>query len=70
MVRLVTKTSERAEDNSAAVTVYLLLWRPRAAQAWRSEEFDNRTQAHQRYFSLIERGVEAFLERRRARLPA
>jgi hypothetical protein len=70
MVRPATKSSERAAASAAEVTVYLLLWRPRAGQAWRSEEFDNRTQAHQRYFSLIERGAQAFLERRRACRPA
>lgn len=70
MVSLVTKASERVEANPAQAMVYLLLWRPRAAQAWRSEEFTSRTQAHQRYFTLIERGVQAFLERRRTNLPA
>lgn len=70
MVSLVTKGSERVEANPAGAMVYLLLWRPPAAQAWRSEEFSNRTEAHQRYFTLIERGAEAFLERRRANLPA
>ena len=31
---------------------------------WRSEEFSSRFQAHSRYFVLLERGLEAFLEKR------
>jgi hypothetical protein len=70
MVRPATTSSERAQASVAEATVYLLLWRPRIGQASRSEEFDDRTAAHQRYFSLNERGAQSFLERRRARLPA
>jgi len=44
--------------------VYYLAWRIRPNHPWRSEEFESRTQAHRRYFSLLERGAEAYLERR------
>ena len=44
---------------------YYLLWRTRPSHPWHSEEFDSRTLAHRRYFELIERGVEAYLEKRR-----
>jgi hypothetical protein len=71
---MVSGIARRREAEAAApaacVIVYYLLWRKRPAQPWHSEEFDSRSQAHQRYFTLVERGVEAYLERRRARLPA
>lgn len=53
-----------------SVAVYYLLWRTRSTHPWHSEQFDSRSQAHQRYFTLIERGIETYLERRQARLPA
>ena len=44
--------------------IYYLAWRVRKGHPWRSEEFTSRFQAHSRYFSLLDRGVEAFLEKR------
>jgi len=44
--------------------VYYLLWRPRPSYPWQSEEHFNRIDAHNKYFSLIQRGYEAYLERR------
>ena len=46
-------------------TVYYLVWRTRPSQPWRSEEFESRIEAHQRFFTLIEQGKEAYLERRK-----
>jgi hypothetical protein len=46
-------------------TVYYLVWRTRASHPWHSEELFNRIDAHKRYLALIERGVEAYLQRRR-----
>jgi hypothetical protein len=46
---------------------YYLLWRTGWSHPWRSEEIDSRNEAHARYFALIERGYEAYLERRRVR---
>ena len=45
-------------------TVYYLVWRTRPSHPWHSEEFCNRIDAHKRYLALIERGTEAYLERR------
>jgi hypothetical protein len=44
--------------------VYYVAWRSRKNHPWRSEEFTSRLQAHGRYFALLDRGVEAFLEKR------
>jgi hypothetical protein len=49
--------------------VYYLLWRTRRSHPWHSEEFDNRNQAHHRYFALIQQGAEAYLEKRASRVP-
>jgi hypothetical protein len=43
---------------------YYLLWRTGWSHPWRSEEIESRNEAHARYFALIERGYEAYLERR------
>jgi hypothetical protein len=45
-------------------TVYNLVWRVRQSQHWHSEELFNRIEAHNRYLTLIQRGIEAYLERR------
>jgi len=56
---------------AAEPTIYYLVWRLRPSRPWRSEEFDTRSAAHSRYFALLERDVEAYLERRqRATLSA
>lgn len=44
--------------------VYYLLWRSRPSHPWKSEEHFNRIDAHNKYFALIQRGYEAYLERR------
>jgi len=54
----------RVEGTPARAHTYYLLWRTRPSHPWQSEEFDNRNQAHHRYFELIQRGVEAYLEKR------
>lgn len=46
-------------------TRYSLFWRARPNHPWHSHEFDSRERAYHRYFALIERGVEAYLQRRR-----
>jgi hypothetical protein len=52
-------------------TVYYLVWRTRPSHPWHSEEFLSRIDAHKRYLTLIERGTEAYLQRRTpAELPA
>jgi len=55
----------RIETVSTRPQVYYLVWRTGPSHPWHSEEFDNRNQAHHRYFSLIQRGAEAYLEKRR-----
>ena len=63
-----TKTST---ESSSSSPIYYLLWRPRSNHPWHSEELFNRFDAHDKYFSLIQRGFEAYLEKRqRALLPA
>ena len=56
--------SHRAARGEATETVYYLAWRLRSTHPWSSEEFETRMAAYQRYFALIERGIEAYLERR------
>jgi hypothetical protein len=66
MVSAAQRDGERVSGSGdAGEIVYYLLWRTRAMQSWHSEEFDRRLPAHERYLALIERGVEAYLERRR-----
>jgi hypothetical protein len=48
---------------------YYLVWRPRPSQPWQSEEHASRTLAHNRYFALIQRGYEAYLEKRQCKAP-
>ena len=62
-VRLVGDTI-RVETGPSRPTVYYLVWRTRPSLPWHSEEFESRTQAHRRFFELVERGVEAYLEKR------
>ena len=50
--------------SQAGSRVYYLLWRPRSNQPWQSEEHFSRIEAHNKYFSLMQRGYEVYLERR------
>lgn len=43
---------------------YYLVWRSRPSRPWHSEEHLNRIDAHNKYFSLIQQGYEAYLEPR------
>jgi hypothetical protein len=43
---------------------YYLVWRSRPQRPWQSEELLNRFDAHRKYLALIERGCEAYLEKR------
>jgi hypothetical protein len=54
-----------------ARAIYYVLWRSRPNHPWRSEELMNRFEAHNKYFSLIQRGYEAYIEKRqRTLMPA
>ena len=54
-----------------AGSIYYVLWRSRPNHPWRSEELFNRFEAHNKYFALIQRGYEAYMEKRqRTLLPA
>ena len=44
--------------------IYYVVWRIRKHHPWRSEEFGSRFEAQSRYFALLERGTEAYLEKR------
>jgi hypothetical protein len=60
---------EPAQD--PGLPIYYLLWRARPSLPWHSEEVESRPAAHRRYFALLERGVEVYLERRwKSYLPA
>jgi hypothetical protein len=60
-----------AARSPIAPIVYYILWRWRPRHPWHSEELFTRMEAHRRYFSLLQRGYEAYLEKRqRALLPA
>jgi hypothetical protein len=63
-------TSERTVTQAAQqqdASEYCLFWRSRPGHPWRSLRFASRASAYRRYFFLIERGIEAYLERRRPR---
>jgi hypothetical protein len=53
-----------AAPSPDAPAIYYLLWRLRPSYPWHSEELVNRFDAHNKYFSLIQRGYEAYLEKR------
>jgi hypothetical protein len=56
----------RAQGGDAPRAAYYLLWRTGHAHPWHSEEFASRREAHRRFFELLERGAEAYLEKRPA----
>ena len=41
---------------------FLLYWRFRPNHPWNLEEFSDRSKAHNRFFNLLERGIEARFE--------
>lgn len=45
--------------------VYYVAWRSRRNHPWKSEEFTSRFEAHSRYFALLDRGAEAYVQKRR-----
>lgn len=63
-------TKVRLTDSalSNAQPIYYVLWRSRPNHPWRSEELGNRFEAHNKYFSLIQRGYEAYMEKRQRSL--
>lgn len=50
----------------AKLPIYFVAWRIRKHHPWRSEEFHSRFEAHSRYFALLERGLEAYWEKRQS----
>lgn len=62
---VVAVSSNPSTECSPTQSIYYLLWRPRVNHPWHSEELFNRFDAHDRYFSLIQRGFEAYLEKRK-----
>jgi hypothetical protein len=68
---MATIGTKHVAAHGSALVIYYVLWRSRPNHAWHSEELFNRIDAHNRYFSLIQRGYEAYLEKRqRAELAA
>ena len=66
-----TDTVRMEPVQDPGLPIYYLLWRTRPSLPWRSEEVESRSAAHRRYFALLERGVEVYLERRwKSQLPA
>ncbi|HEX5105372.1 MAG TPA: hypothetical protein VFV87_16250 [Pirellulaceae bacterium] len=66
MPSIANRNHSSASSAAPQTTVYYLVWRISPSQPWRSEEFFNRIDAHNRYFALLQRGVEAYLERRQS----
>lgn len=60
--------AERLRRGQASQSVYYLVWRLRPNHPWSSEEFETRMGAYDRYFALMQRGVEAYLSRRQRTL--
>jgi hypothetical protein len=56
--------SPSQEGGAVAPVVYYLVWRSHSNHPWHSEELFNRIEAHNKYFSLIQRGYEAYLQKR------
>ncbi|MFN0018844.1 MAG: hypothetical protein ACKVP0_11340 [Pirellulaceae bacterium] len=52
------------ESASSICPIYYVVWRSRKSLPWQSEEFTGRFQAHCRYFALLDRGTEAYVEKR------
>lgn len=64
---MLSQVSEPPASQPASASqpkVYYLVWRSRPSHPWHSEELYSRIEAHNKYFALIQRGVEAYLERR------
>jgi hypothetical protein len=59
-----TPPPSRVAALESQTPVYYIAWRIRQNHPWRSEEFTRRTLAYCRYFALLDRGVEAYLETR------
>lgn len=59
-----TDTVRVEPRHDPGLPIYYLLWRARPSLPWHSEEVESRSTAHRRYFALLERGVEVYLERR------
>jgi hypothetical protein len=59
-----TRLTASEEFQMHRTPVYYVAWRSRISHPWRSEEFANRFQAHDRYFALLDRGAEAYVEKR------
>ena len=57
--------SPRRRASAERQAIYYLVWRSRANHPWHSEEYFTRIEAHKRYFTLLDRGSEAYLECRR-----
>lgn len=65
MIQQMPQTVSRPQlSRETKLTVYYVAWRLRSTHPWNSEEFFNRFEAQDKYFSLIERGIEAYLETR------
>ncbi|MEQ8788509.1 MAG: hypothetical protein RIC55_19520 [Pirellulaceae bacterium] len=47
---------------SSPPTPFLLYWRFRPTHPWNLERFSERPKAHNRFFNLLERGIEARFE--------
>lgn len=58
--RLATRDAASFPDSP----IYYVAWRSGKSHPWRSEEFACRFQAHSRYFGLLDRGAEAYVEKR------
>jgi hypothetical protein len=50
------------QTESCPAAPFLLYWRFRPTHPWNLEQFSERPKAHNRFFNLLERGIEARFE--------
>jgi hypothetical protein len=50
------------QRESCPAAPFLLYWRFRPTHPWNLEQFSERPKAHNRFFNLLERGIEARFE--------
>jgi hypothetical protein len=58
------RVTSREENWFSDSPIYYVAWRSCKTHPWRSEEYACRFQAHSRYFALLDRGTEAYVEKR------
>jgi hypothetical protein len=55
-------TAFESSSTASRPATYVLYWRFRPMHPWTVEEFSQRSRAYNRFFNLLERGIEARFE--------